>query len=39
MMYWPSLNLLSEWFVQRRGLAGGIIFSGGGVGGKLQIRL
>ncbi|TCD69780.1 hypothetical protein EIP91_006316 [Steccherinum ochraceum] len=33
MMYWPSLSLLPEWFVQRRGLASGIMFAGGGVGG------
>ncbi|KAK7686188.1 hypothetical protein QCA50_010408 [Cerrena zonata] len=33
MLYMPVINLLSEWFVQRRGLAGGIIFAGSGVGG------
>lgn len=34
MMYAPSLSLLPEWFVMRRGLASGIMFAGGGVGGK-----
>lgn len=36
MLYMPVINLLSEWFVQRRGLAGGIIFAGSGVGGMLH---
>jgi len=33
MLYMPVIVLLNEWFVQRRGLAGGIIFAGSGVGG------
>lgn len=33
-LYWPVMVLVSEWFVQRRGLAGGIIFAGSGIGGK-----
>ncbi|KAI0788897.1 MFS general substrate transporter [Abortiporus biennis] len=33
MLYMPVINLLSEWFVEKRGLAGGIIFAGSGVGG------
>ncbi|KAI0072284.1 MFS general substrate transporter [Panus rudis PR-1116 ss-1] len=32
-LYWPVMVLVSEWFVQRRGLAGGIIFAGSGIGG------
>lgn len=39
MLYMPVINLLSEWFVQRRGLAGGIIFAGSGVGGKSPVAL
>jgi len=31
--YSPVLVWLSEWFVRRRGLAGGIIFGGSGLGG------
>jgi len=31
--YAPVLVWLSEWFVRRRGFAGGIIFGGSGVGG------
>ncbi len=34
LLYVPVIKLLSEWFSERRGLAGGIIFAGGGVGGK-----
>lgn len=33
LMYYPILVLLPQWFVQRRGLATGIIFSGSGIGG------
>lgn len=32
-MYAPLLQWLSEWFIERRGLAGSIIFGGSGVGG------
>ncbi|KAI0686604.1 MFS general substrate transporter [Earliella scabrosa] len=33
ILYMPVFKLLPEWFSERRGLAGGIIFSGTGVGG------
>ncbi|TBU44775.1 MFS general substrate transporter [Dichomitus squalens] len=33
LLYVPVIKLLPEWFSARRGLAGGIIFAGGGVGG------
>ncbi|KAI0788869.1 major facilitator superfamily domain-containing protein [Abortiporus biennis] len=33
LLYWPIISLLSDWFVERRGLAGGIIFAGAGAGG------
>ncbi|KAH8100923.1 major facilitator superfamily domain-containing protein [Cristinia sonorae] len=33
MLYWPTMFLIPEWFVNRRGLAGGIIFAGSGIGG------
>ncbi len=33
LLYVPVIKLLPEWFSERRGLAGGIIFAGGGVGG------
>lgn len=35
VMYMPIIYFLPQWFSERRGLAGGIIFSGAGVGGKL----
>lgn len=34
VMYMPIIYLLPQWFSERRGLAGGIIFSGIGVGGE-----
>ncbi|EJF56351.1 MFS general substrate transporter [Dichomitus squalens LYAD-421 SS1] len=33
VMYMPIIYLLPQWFSERRGLAGGIIYSGIGVGG------
>ena len=35
VMYMPIIYLLPQWFSERRGLAGGIIYSGIGVGGAL----
>ena len=37
LLYVPVIKLLPEWFHERRGLAGGIIFAGGGVGGQLSL--
>ncbi|KDR73320.1 hypothetical protein GALMADRAFT_125448 [Galerina marginata CBS 339.88] len=33
VIYTPVVLWLSEWFVERRGLAGGLIFGGAGIGG------
>ena len=35
----PVMKLLPEWFSERRGLAGGIIYAGTGVGGELGMML
>ncbi|KAI0079375.1 MFS general substrate transporter [Panus rudis PR-1116 ss-1] len=35
VLYWPVILFLSEWFLRKRGLASGIVFAGGGVGGFL----
>jgi len=35
MLYLPCATLLFEWFIERRGLATGIMFSGAAVGGTL----
>ena len=37
MLYVPVIKLLPEWFSERRGLASGIIFAGGGVGGTSEV--
>ena len=34
LCYWPVIFLVSQWFVQRKGLASGIVFAGSGIGGK-----
>ncbi|KAI0092568.1 major facilitator superfamily domain-containing protein [Irpex rosettiformis] len=33
LVYAPVISYLSEWFVNKRGMANGIVFSGAGVGG------
>lgn len=33
MLYFPVLTMLNEWFVQRRGLAYGVLYAGGGFSG------
>lgn len=33
LLYFPFLCMLNEWFVQRRGLAYGVVFAGGGFSG------
>ncbi|KAJ6445431.1 hypothetical protein O9K51_00192 [Purpureocillium lavendulum] len=33
ILYFPVLSMLNEWFVQRRGLAYGVLYAGGGVAG------
>ncbi|PIL27566.1 MFS general substrate transporter [Ganoderma sinense ZZ0214-1] len=38
IMYLPTMILLPQWFSERRGLAGGIIFAGTGVGEKVGLR-
>ncbi|KAH9951079.1 MFS general substrate transporter [Amylocystis lapponica] len=35
LLYFPVVLMLSQWFVQRRGLAVGLVFSGSGAGGFL----
>ncbi|KAK7686228.1 hypothetical protein QCA50_010448 [Cerrena zonata] len=35
LCYWPVIFLVSQWFVQRKGLASGIVFAGSGIGGFL----
>ncbi|CDR48906.1 RHTO0S21e01354g4_1 [Rhodotorula toruloides] len=39
ILYTPVWIWLIEWFVERRGLAGGIIWSGTGIGGFVRLRL
>jgi MFS family permease len=33
LLYFPILRMLNEWFIQRRGLAYGVMFAGGGFSG------
>lgn len=33
VLYTPLVSMLNEWFIERRGLAYGVMFAGGGVGG------
>ncbi|KAL0939665.1 monocarboxylate transporter [Colletotrichum truncatum] len=33
MLYFPVLRMLNEWFIERRGMAYGIMFAGGGFSG------
>lgn len=35
LLYYPTIVWLPEWFVERRGLAAGIIFGGNGAGGAI----
>ncbi|KAI0775424.1 MFS general substrate transporter [Irpex lacteus] len=35
LVYAPVISYMSEWFVNKRGMANGLIFSGAGVGGAL----
>ncbi|THH27418.1 hypothetical protein EUX98_g6779 [Antrodiella citrinella] len=35
MLYWPTIFLIPEWFVEKRGFACGVIFAGSGIGGFL----
>lgn len=39
LVYWPMLFMLPQWFVKRKGLAGGLIFSGSGVGGRRTLYI
>ena len=34
LMHWSILDMLPGWFVERRGLASGIVLGGGSFGGK-----
>ena len=33
LLYFPILRMVNEWFIQRRGLAYGVMFAGGGFSG------